>query len=241
MRLHARSLASIAMIVSAAALVACAGTPGPAQPEIPPGITAPPPTTPAQPTEAAPEVVSSLPAEIAGVDTTGWQQIAVPSGAATFRIPPGWSVAPAAGGLDVLRDDGQRQLGYVEAPNVGDGACRDASGEAVAWRTLGLDRQDVALEGAPGLAFGSAGLQLGGQWVMTMGLRPAEAAQRPQCPIVHAVDTPAGTISFGTEVVAQGAGAGAPWAIDSLADAEAYLADPEYATLRAILMSLELL
>jgi hypothetical protein len=240
MRPSARLLAPIALLVSALALVGCSGTP--AQPEIPPGITAPPPTTPGEPTAtAAPEVTSALPAEIAGVDTTGWQQIAVPSGRATFRIPPTWSVAPVTGGLDILRDDGQRQLGYAEAPSTGDGACRDASGEAVAWRTLGLDRQDVALEGAPGIAFGSAGLQLGEQWVMAMGLRPAEAAQRPQCPIVHAIDTPAGIISFGSEVVAQGAGVGAPWAIASLADAEAYTATPEYATLRAILMSLELL
>lgn len=241
MRSPARPFGPVALLVAALALVACSGSPGPAQPEIPPGITAPPPTTPAAPTTAAPEVVSSLPAEIAGVDTTGWQQIAVPSGSATFRIPADWSVAPASGGLDILRVDGQRQLGYVESPSTGDGGCRDASGEAVAWRTLGLDRQDVALTGAEGVAFGSAGLQLGGQWVMTLGLRPAEAAQRPQCPIVHAIDTPAGVISFGSEVVAQGAGAGAPWAIESLAEAEAYVATPEYATLRAILMSLELL
>ena len=90
------------------------------------------------------------------------------------------------------------------------------------------------------MAFGAAALQLGDQWVMSLGLRPAEAAQRPQCPIVNAFETASGLVSFGSEVNVTGSGSGAPWQIASAADAEEYLATQEYATLRAVLMSLEL-
>ncbi len=239
MRSSARVLAPIALAVAVAALVACSATPAPVpQPTIPPGITAPPPTTPA--TEA-PQIESALPAEIAGVDTSGWQQVPVPSGAATFRIPADWSVAEAAGGLDVLRADGERQLGYAERVSGGDGSCVDGSGTPVAWRTAVLDRQDVALDGATGVAFGAAALQLGEQWVVSVGLRPAADAQTPRCPIVNIIETTAGLISFGSEVIVTGSGPGAPWAVESAAAAEQYLASEEYATIRAILMSLELL
>lgn len=240
MRSPARLLAPIALAIAASALVACStGTPAPdPQPSIPPGITAPPPTTPATP---APEVESSLPAEIAGVDTSDWQQIPVPSGAATFRIPADWTVSEAAGGLDVLRADGQRQLGYAEGVSVGDGTCVDGAGTPVGWRTAVLDRQDVSLEGATGIAFGAAALQLGEQWVVSVGLRPAAEAQTPRCPIVNVIETPAGLISFGSEVTVTGTGAGAPWAVASAAAAQEYLATEEYATIRAIVMSLELL
>ncbi|MGM1028857.1 MAG: hypothetical protein ACQEWM_03160 [Actinomycetota bacterium] len=238
MRSPARLLAPLALVVTAAALAACSGAPAPdPQPTIPPGITAPPPTMPASPT---PEVESSLPAEIAGVDTSGWQQIAVPSGGATFRIPPEWTVAEAADGLDVVRDDGQRQLGYVEDVPEGDGRCVDGEGTPVAWRTAILDRQEVSLEGAPGVAYGAAALQLGEQWIVSVGLRPAADVQSPACPIVNVVTTPNGAISFGSEVNVTGSGDGAPWAVASAAAAEAYVATPEYATIRAILMSLEL-
>lgn len=235
-----RPLVPLVLVGAALALAGCSGSPDPtAGPSIPPGITAPPPTAPAA--EAPPEVESSLPAEIAGVDTTGWQQIPVPSGSATFRIPAEWTVAEAPGGLDILAPDGQRQLGYAEDPDTGDGTCVDGSGTPVAWRTLGLDRQEVAIEGATGAAFGAAALQLGDQWVFSMGLLPADAAQRPQCPIVNAIETPGGVVSFGSEVVASGSGDGSPWAVPSLDAAQQYVADPEYATLRAVVMSLELL
>lgn len=241
MKSPARLLAPMALVVAAAALVGCSGAPAPdadPQPTIPPGITAPPPTVAATPT---PTVASSLPAEIAGVDTTGWQQVPVPSGAATFRIPADWSVAEAAGGLDVLRADGERQLGYVEDVPAGDGRCVDGSGTPVGWRTAVLDRQDVTLTGASGIAFGAAALQLDDQWVVSVGLRPAADAQTPRCPIENVIDTPNGPISFGSEVSATGSGPGAPWAVASASAAEQYLATPEYATIRAILMSLELL
>lgn len=235
-----RLLAPIALAIAASVLVGCSGsTPAPdPQPSIPPGITAPPPTTPATPT---PEVESSLPAEIAGVDTSSWQQIPVPSGAATFRIPEGWSVSEASGGLDVLRADGQRQLGYAEGVAAGDGTCVDGAGTPVGWRTAVLDRQDVSIDGTAGIAFGAAALQLGEQWVVSVGLRPAADAQTPRCPIVNVIETPAGLISFGSEVNATGSGAGAPWAVASVAAAQEYLGTEEYATIRAILMSLELL
>ncbi|MFA4840535.1 MAG: hypothetical protein WC580_02380 [Agrococcus sp.] len=241
MKSPARLLAPMAMLVAAAALVGCSGAPAPdadPQPTIPPGITAPPPTVPPTPT---PTVASSLPAEIAGVDTTGWQQIPVPSGAATFRIPADWSVAEAAGGLDVLRADGERQLGYVEGVPAGTARCVDGSGAAVSWRTAVLDRQDVTLAGASGIAFGAAALQLGDQWIVSVGLRPAADAQTPRCPVVNVIETPAGAISFGSEVNVTGTGPGAPWAVASAAAAEEYLSTAEYATIRAILMSLELL
>lgn len=241
MKQLARSLVPMVVLVSAAVLAGCARAPDPG-PDIPPGITAPPPTPVASPVPAPePSVESALPAEIAGVDTSGWQQIPVPSGTATFRIPADWSVAETAGGLDVLRADGERQLGYAEGVSAGDGRCVDASGTAVAWRTVALDRQDVSIAGATGVAFGAAALQLGDQWVMSLGLRPAEAAQRPQCPIVNAVETASGLVSFGSEVDVTGSGPGAPWQVASAAAAEAYLATEEYATLRAVLMSLELL
>jgi hypothetical protein len=232
-------LVPLVLVGAALVLAGCSGAPDPSTgPSIPPGITAPPPTAPAS---EVPQVESSLPAEIAGVDTTGWQQVPVPSGSATFRIPPEWTVAEAPGGLDIIRPDGQRQLGYAEDPETGDGSCVDGSGTPVAWRTAVLDRQDVTIEGASGVAFGAAALQLGDQWVFSMGLRPADAAQRPQCPIVNAIETASGIIAFGSETVATGSGAGAQWAVPSAAAAEEYLADPEYATLRAVLMSLELL
>jgi|GEM_PF-3010730 len=235
----ARLLAPIALAIAASVLVGCSGAPSPdPQPTIPPGITAPPPTVPATPT---PTVTSALPAEIAGVDTSGWQQVPVPSGAATFRIPADWSVAEAAGGLDILRADGERQLGYAEGVSAGDGSCVDGSGTPVGWRTAVLDRQDVTLTGAAGIAFGAAALQLGEQWVVSVGLRPAADAQTPRCPIVNVIETPAGLISFGSEVNVTGAGVGAPWAVDSVAAAEEYLGSEEYATIRAIVMSLELL
>lgn len=242
MKSPARLLAPM-VLVAAVTLAGCSVAPAPApapepQPTIPPGITAPPPTMP--PASPTPELESSLPAVIAGVDTSGWQQIPVPSGAATFRIPAGWTVAEVAGGLDVLRDDGQRQLGYAEGVSAGDGTCVDGSGEAVAWRTALLDRQDVSIAGVPGVAFGAAALQLGDQWVVSVGLRPAADAQLPRCPIVNAIDTPLGPLSFGSEIIVTGSGPGAPWAVASSAAAEQYLATPEYATIRAILMSLEL-
>lgn len=240
MTFPARLLAPIALAIAASALVACSGgTPAPdPQPSIPPGITAPPPTAPATPT---PTVESSLPAEIAGVDTSDWQQIPVPSGAATFRIPQGWTVSEAAGGLDVVREDGERQLGYAEDVTAGDGSCVDGAGAPVAWRTAVLDRQDVALEGTTGTAFGAAALQLGDQWIVSVGLRPAADAQTPRCPIENIITTPNGAISFGSEVNVTGTGPGAPWAVASVAAAQEYLGTPEYATIRAILMSLELL
>ena len=239
MQSRVRARALVAVILSATVLAGCSGAPEPSpQPSIPPGITAPPPTTPASP---PPSVASSLPAEIAGVDTSGWQQIAVPSGTATFRIPPEWSVSEVEGGLDLLRGDGQRQLLYREGPDTGDGRCLDASGTAVAWRTAVLDRVDVALTGASGVAFGAAAVQLGEQWVVSVGLRPAPEAQSPSCPIVNAFEAAGSVIGFGSEVVVDGAGEASAWQVASLADAEAYLADPEYQTIRAILMSLELL
>lgn len=234
-----RGIAPVAVLLATAVLVGCSSTtPEPTpEPSIPPGITAPPPTAPPTPTA---EVETALPAEIAGVDTSDWQQIAVPSGSATFRIPSDWSVSETEGGLDLLRADGQRQLGYRESPDTGDGRCVDGAGTAVGWRTEVLDRVDV--EQLPGgVAFGAAGLQLGDQWVVSVGLRPAAEAQTPRCPIVNAFDTGAGSISFGSEVVVTGSGPGAPWAVPSLGDGEAYLADAEYQTIRAILMSLELL
>ncbi|MCR8670053.1 hypothetical protein [Agrococcus sp. HG114] len=234
-----RPLATIALAATAVMLAGCSSTPPEPTPSIPPGITAPPPTAPATAAPPAPE--SALPAVIAGVDTSGWQQVPVPSGAATFRIPADWSVAEVGEGLDVLRGDGQRQLGYAEGVSAGDGTCVDASGTPVGWRTIGLDRQDVSIEGASGVAFGAAALQLGDQWVFSMGLLPADAAQRPRCPIVNAFETASGLISFGSEVVASGSGPGAPWAIASAAAAEDYVASDEYAQLRAVLMSLELL
>jgi hypothetical protein len=239
MRSSARALAPIALVAAVSALVACSATPAPdPQPTIPPGITAPPPTMPA--TEA-PQIESALPAEIAGVDTSTWQQVPVPSGAATFRIPADWSVAEAEGGLDVLRANGERQLGYAEGVSAGDGSCVDGSGTPVAWRTAVLDRQDVSLDGVAGIAFGAAALQLGEQWVVSVGLRPAADAQTPRCPIENVIVTPAGPISFGSEVVVTGSGPGAPWQVESVAAAEQYLGSEEYATIRAILMSLELL
>lgn len=236
MQSRARARAVVAVILAASALVACSSTPDlTTGPSVPPGITAPPPTTPASPT---PEVSSELPAEIAGVDTTDWQQIAVPSGAATFRIPADWSTTETDGGLDLLRPDGQRQLLYRENPDTGEGRCLDASGTAVAWRTSNLDRQDVAQ--LPGTAFGAAALQLGEQWIVSVGLRPTADAQSPRCPIVNAFETGGTTIGFGSEVLVDGGGEAAPWQVASVADGEAYLSDPEYATIRAILMSLEL-
>ncbi|WP_072314991.1 hypothetical protein [Agrococcus sp. Marseille-P2731] len=238
MKSLARGVAPAALLLAATMLVGCSGSPEPTTgPSIPPGITAPPPTAPAQPT---PEVTSELPAEIAGVDTTDWQQIAAPSGASTFRIPADWTVQEADGGLDVLRPDGQRQLLYREAPDTGEGRCLDAEGVPVAWRTAILDRQDVQLAGAEGIAFGAAALQLGEQWIVSVGLRPAADAQSPSCPIINAFDSPAGTIGFASEVIVDGGGEAAAWQVASLADGEAYLADPEFATIRAILMSLEL-
>lgn len=240
MTLRARLLAPITLIVAATALVGCSSTPDPTpEPAIPPGITAPPPTTPATPT---PEIASELPAEIAGVDTSGWQQIGVPSGTATFRIPAEWSIREVdGGGVDLLRADGQRQLLYREGPDTGDGRCLNADGVAVAWRTSILDRQDVELTGASGIAFGAAALQLGDQWIVSVGLRPAADAQSPRCPIINAFESSAGTIGFGSEVIVDGAGEAAAWQVASLGAGEAYLSDPEFATIRAILMSLELL
>ncbi|GEK81133.1 hypothetical protein [Agrococcus baldri] len=238
MQSRARASAAVALILAASALVACSTTPEPSpEPSIPPGITAPPPTTPAEPT---PEVESSLPAEIAGVDTSDWQQIAVPSGNATFRIPADWSVSETDGGLDVLRADGQRQLLYRESPDTGEGRCLNAEGTAVAWRTANLDRQDVELTGASGIAFGAAAVQLGEQWVVSVGLRPAADAQSPACPIINAFDSDAGTIGFGSEVVVDGAGEASAWQVGSLADGQAYVGEDEFQTIRAILMSLEL-
>lgn len=239
MTLRARLLAPITVIVAAAALVGCSSTPEPTTgPSIPPGITAPPPTAPATPEV---EIPSELPAEIAGVDTSEWQQIGVPSGTATFRIPADWSVREAEGGVDLLRADGERQLIYREAPDTGNGSCVNAEGTPVAWRTAILDRQDVELAGAPGTAFGAAGLLLGDQWIVSVGLRPAADAQSPRCPIVNAFDSTAGTISFGSETVVTGAGEAAAWQVASLEAGQAYLSDPEFANIRAILMSLELL
>lgn len=245
MKSPARLLAPMALVVAAAALVGCSGTPAPdgdPQPTIPPGITAPPPTVPATPT---PTVTSALPAEIAGVDTSGWQQIGpVVGDSATFRIPPDWTTQEISGGVAVLRADGERQLALTigatgERPDAT--SCVDGAGTAVAWRTAVLDRQDVSIAGATGVAFGAAALQLGDQWVVSVGLRPAADAQSPRCPILNAFESDSGYVSFGSELRVTGSGDGAPWAVASAAAAEQYLATPEYATIRAILMSLELL
>lgn len=235
----ARRAAPLSLLLAAVVLVGCTGTPDPdGESTIPPGITAPPPTVPAEPT---PEVDSSLPAEIAGVDTSEWQQIPVPSGSATFRIPADWTVREAdTAGLDLLRADGQRQLLYRESPDTGEGRCLNAAGEPVAWRTAILDRQDVELAGADGVAFGAAAVELGGQWIVSVGLRPAGDAQSPSCPIINAFDSGAGTIGFGSEVIVDGGGEAAPWQVESLSAGQEYLGDEEFATIRAILMSLEL-
>ncbi len=240
----ARLLAPLALAIAASALVACSGgTPAPdPQPTIPPGITAPPPTTPATPT---PTVQSSLPAEIAGVDTTDWQQLPpVVGGLATFRIPPEWTTQEISGGVAVLRADGERQLALTigaagERPDAT--SCVDGAGTPVGWRTAVLDRQDVEVAGATGVAFGAAALQLGEQWVVSVGLRPAADAQTPRCPILNTFESESGYVSFGSEFMATGSGDGAPWAVASAAAAEEYVATEEYATIRAILMSLELL
>lgn len=237
MQVRARGRAFVALALAALTLAACSAEPSPSPgPSIPPGITAPPPTTPAEPT---PEVASELPAEIAGVDTSGWQQIAVPSGAATFRIPADWTTAETDGGLDIRRPDGQRQLLYRENPDTGEGRCLDAGGTAVAWRTAIFDRQDLP-QGPSGIAFGAAAVQLGDQWVVSVGLRPAADAQSPRCPIINAFDSAAGTIGFGSEVLVDGGGEAAPWQVGSVGDGEAYLDTDEYRSIRAILMSLEL-
>lgn len=240
MTLRARLLAPITVIVAAAALVGCSATPEPTTgPSIPPGITAPPPTTPAAPET---EITSELPAEIAGVDTTDWQQTGVPSGSATFRIPADWTVREVDGGLDLLRADGQRQLVYREAPDTGDGRCLNAAGEPVAWRTAILDSaEDVELSEVPGIAFGAAAVQLGEQWVVSVGLRPAADAQSPSCPIINAFNATTGTIGFGSEVIVDGAGEASPWQVASLDAGRAYTDADEYRIIRAILMSLELL
>lgn len=247
MKSPARLLAPMALVVAAAALVGCSGTPAPdgdPQPTIPPGITAPPPTVPATPTPT-PTVTSALPAEIAGVDTSGWQQIGPVAGdSATFRLPPDWTTQEISGGVAVLRPDGERQLALTigatgERPDPT--SCVDGSGTAVAWRTAVLDRQDVSIAGTTGVAFGAAALQLGDQWVVSVGLRPAADAQSPRCPILNAFESNSGYVSFGSELRVTGSGDGAPWAVASAAAAEQYLATPEYATIRAILMSLELL
>lgn len=237
MKSLARGVAPLTLLLAATLLVGCSSSPEPSpEPSIPPGITAPPPTAP-----PAPEVESSLPAEIAGVDTSDWQQVAVPGDGATFRIPADWSVREAEGGLDVLRADGQRQLVYRESPDTGEGRCLNAEGVPVAWRTAILDRQDVDLAGASGIAFGAAALQLGDQWVVSVGLRPTADAQSPRCPIVNAFDSEAGSIAFGSEVTVAGAGEAAPWQVASLDAARAYVGDDdEFKTIRAILMSLEL-
>ena len=70
---------------------------------------------------------------------------------------------------------------------------------------------------------------------------PAADAQSPRCPILNAFESDSGYVSFGSELRVTGSGDGAPWAVASAAAAEQYLATPEYATIRAILMSLELL
>lgn len=239
-----RTIAALALSVAAVVLVGCAQGPAPSPgPSIPPGITAPPPTPVGEPEpEPAPEPESSLSAEIAGVDTSGWTQVAVPSGAATFRIPPDWSTAEQADGLAVLRADGERQLALVEGASRGDGRCVDGAGTAVSWRTLPLDRQPVQVPGASGeIAFGAVALQLGGQWIVSVGLLPNAEAQSPRCPIANVVDTSEGAISFASEVVPTGSGPGAPWAVGSLEAAQGYVGTEEFATIRAILMSLELL
>lgn len=231
--LRAAALAALVVV----GVVGCSSG-GSQQPTLPTGITAPPPTPVATP---EPTVTSTLPAEIAGVDTSGWQQIATPGGTATFRIPPGWSTQPTTGGLAILRPDGERQLAYVEGAPTGDGRCLDGSGTAVAWRTAILDRQGVDLAGVAGsVSFGAAAVQLGDQWVVGMGLLPTERAAAPRCPIVHSVEAAGGTVSFGSETIVTGAGDGEPWAVSSVAAAEEYVGSEEFAALRAILMSLEL-
>lgn len=230
-------MTAAAAIVVAALLGACSAADSTPGPQIPPDITAPPPTPIATP---EPTVDSALPAEIAGVDTSDWQQVLVPSGRATFRIPPDWSTSETADGVAVLRADGERQLGYAEGADTGDGRCTDASGTAVAWRTANLDRADVSLAGASDVSYGAAALQLGGQWVVSVGLLPTGQATRPQCPIVNSFEAPGGDISFGSETIARGAGEGAPWAVASQQAATQYLDSEEYRTIRAILMSLEL-
>lgn len=230
----------MAIAVAAAALAACTGTPdGTPQPSLPTGITAPPPTPVATPTPEAPDVESQLPAEIAGVDTSGWQQIPAGDGAVTFRIPADWSTQEADGGLAILRGDGERQLGLVQGPDTGDGSCLDASGTAVSWRTVPLERDAVDVAGAGDASFGAAALQLDGQWIVSVGLVPTAEAASPRCPIVHDLGTDAGAWSFGSEVIVTGSGDGSPWAVGSLDDARAYVGTEEFRIIRAILMSFE--
>ncbi|MFC7432166.1 MULTISPECIES: hypothetical protein [unclassified Agrococcus] len=239
--------AAVAAAVAGLALAGCAGsseTPASDEP-FPTSYTAPPPTPVGSPTPEPVAVESALPAVIAGVDTTGWQQVApVDAQSPTFRIPPDWTTQPIPAGLAVLRGDGQQQLQLTVVPTaqaqVGDGRCLDASGAAVAWSTSRLDLQPVTVTGATDVAFGAAAVELGGTWVMSVGLLPAEAAQTPRCPVVHGFGAGDAFVSFGSEPIVQGAGPGAAWVVDSLEAAQAYVGTPEYATIRAVLMSLEL-
>lgn len=245
-----RAIAALALTVGAVVLAGCSNGPAPSPgPSIPPGITAPPPTpvgeaTP-EPTQAEP-ADSSLPAVIAGVDTAGWQQLPpVVGDLATFRLPPDWTYEAIDGGVAVLRADGERQLALTIGA-AGDSApttdrCLDEAGTAVAWRTSPLDRQPVQVAGASDLAFGASALQLGDRWIVSMGLLPTAAAQSPRCPVINGFQAESGYVSFASETVVQGAGAASVWVVGSLADAQAYTGTEEFATIRAILMSLELL
>lgn len=244
----ARALqAAAAAVVTVLALAGCSGSSEPPASEepYPTSFTAPPPTPVGSPTPEPIDVESALPAVIAGVDTSGWQQVApVDEASPTFRIPPDWTTQPIPGGLAVLRADGQQQVQLTTVPaaqaQVGDGRCLDASGTAVAWSTSRFDLQPVSIAGATDVAFGAAAVELGGTWVMSVGLLPASAAQTPRCPIVHGFPVGDAFVSFGSEPIVQGAGPGAAWVVDSLEAAQAYVGTPEFATIRAVLMSLEM-
>ena len=242
----ARALAALTLGATLA-LVGCAGAspePSPSEP-YPTEFTAPPPTPVGEPEPEAVEVDSALPAEIAGIDTSGWQQVAPVDGtSATFRIPADWTTQPIADGLAVLRPDGQQQLQLTIVPAAtapqSDGRCLDASGAAVAWSTNQLDVQPVTIAGAADVAYGAAALQLGGTWIVSVGLLPSAAAQSPTCPIVHGFQAGDSVVSFGSEATVQGAGAGSAWVVGSLGDAQAYVGTSEYAVIRAIAMSFEI-
>lgn len=243
----ARALAALTL-VAALALVGCADAspePSPSEGPYPTEFTAPPPTPVGEPEPESVDVESTLPAEIAGVDTTGWQQVSPPEGTtATFRIPADWSTSAIPNGLAVLRADGQQQLQLTVVPAAeapqSDGRCTDATGTAVAWSTSQLDVQPVSIAGAADVAYGAAALQLGGAWIVGVGLLPAGAAQSPSCPIVHGFQADDQYVSFGSEATVQGAGAGSAWAVGSLEDAQAYMGTSEYPVIRAVLMSFEI-
>lgn len=244
-----RTLGSV--VVLALALAGCA-QPASEDESASPTPSASTPVQPSASPEASEDTAAPPPDYGTGVDVSGWQVIEAPSGTASFRIPPNWTVRDESTDdvdrLTVLRDDGQYQVRFATDITGVDIECQvDNSGQLVPFPTQVIEATPVTIPGVEAApdgteaAFGAFAQETSpGRVVFAMGLLPLPDAQAPECLTALGIVGPAGTVYFGSEAQVSGAGDASVWVVPSFEDAATYAQTEEYRVIKTVLLSLEL-